>query len=236
MPVIYILLFVVLATPSLLDAQASGGLSFLLLPVSLFAVGFRATARLWYLRIWRDSQLAVGQAWSVSWRFLGRMFVLGLIVVVPMAVVVGLGYAAASASGLSRLAALTAAVAASGFVADVVLTFIVPALVFSTPSAGIACQLGLRMLRQHWRHAWPYLITPPLALQAVSQLPLAVNDLPVVYLALQVVISLIDLAFKGAIAAYYLRHAPTPVCDSGSLSRPNEVDPSEPVPDYGRHH
>src|SRR4051794_4971446 len=93
LPILYVALAVVAVLPAVVrNQQAAGGVSVLLLPVALFAIGFRATTRIWYLRVWQGEPMPAGEVWSVSWRLLGRMVVLGLIIIVPWLVLTGVFY------------------------------------------------------------------------------------------------------------------------------------------------
>jgi hypothetical protein len=209
LPILYVVLAVVAVLPAVVrDQQAAGGVSVLLLPVALFAIGFRATTRIWYLRVWQGEPMPAGEVWSVSWRLLGRMFVLGLIIIVPWLVLTGVFYAAVHPAGFSNLTTFSIAAGATSFIADVVLTFVVPALIYSTTRAAEACRLGISMLRMHHRQAALYVLTPPLALLALSRLLANATPNRGLYVLIQIAVALLDLMFKGAIAAYYLRHAP----------------------------
>ena len=197
--------------------------SLLLLPVSLFILGFRGTVRVWFVRVWQGDAMSLGEVWTLSWRFLGRMLVLGLLVAIPYAAVLGILYAAVNPAGFSAVTTLGIAGGISTFLLDVALTFVVPAIVFTSRSAPDACRIGLRMLKEHRRHALAYLLTPPLALAVVSRLIVRATPGGAIYLIEQVLIALLDVVFKGAITAYYLRHAPSPdeLPGSPSLERPD---------------
>src|SRR5436309_3811418 len=128
LPILYVTVLVVGVLPALVhDPQAAGGISILLLPVALFAVGFRGTARIWYLQVWTGEKMSAGQVWSTSWRLLGRMVVLGLLILIPGAVLFVLLYAAIRPAGFSRLTTVSISGGAVSFIADIVLTFVVPA-------------------------------------------------------------------------------------------------------------
>jgi hypothetical protein len=211
---------------------AATATSFLLLPVSLFILGFRGTARVWFVRVWQGNAMSLGEVWTLSWRFLGRMLVLGLLVAIPYAAALGIFYGAIYPAGFSALTTLGIAGGISTFLLDVALTFVVPAIVFTSPSAREACRIGLRMLKEHRRHALAYLLAPPLALAVVSRLIVRATPGGAVYLIEQVVIALLDVLFKGAITAYYLRHAPPPLAPPTARS-PERADatPGAPSPE-----
>jgi hypothetical protein len=192
------------------DRAATAGLSLLLLPLALFDIGYRGTLRVWYARAWQRVEMPLGEVWLMSWRLLGRMLLLGLLTIGPTIVALAPFFALSYAAGLSIRTSYFIGVAISSFLLDVCLTFIVPAIVFSTNSPTRACGIGLRMLRTHWRHALPYFLAPPLALVAVSQLDVPRLTGPAVVFAVQTAAALLDLWFKGAITAYYLRNTPPP--------------------------
>lgn len=96
------------------------------------------------------------------------------------------------------------------FILDVALTFVTPALTFTTSSARNALSIGLAMLRTHWPKAAPYALTPALVVIFGAQTLFA----PVVgqggALVATALSGLLALAIKGATVAFYLRHPPTP--------------------------
>ena len=87
---------------------------------------------------------------------------------------------------------------------DVLLTFVTPALAYTTRSVRAALRLGLRMLTKTWpRSAW-YALTPGLVL--VTAISFARRS-PASFL-MTAVVSVVALWFKGAVAAFYLRVLP----------------------------
>lgn len=91
-------------------------------------------------------------------------------------------------------------------VVDVALTFVVPALTFTTRDVRNAFLIGFAMIRDDWpRSAW-YAVAPPLALLLFVRAPLLSEEIGSVLRFLFVVFAtLLALAFKGAIARHYLR-------------------------------
>jgi hypothetical protein len=185
-------------------------LSVLVFPAALFWLGFRGTTRVWYARIWQQLSMEPHEVWSLSWMLFVRLLRLGLLVLAPAGIAAGILFGAFYGAGLSSLTSLGIATGVSTLFLDILLTFVVPALVFATDSATTAWTLGMAMLRQHWRHAAAYILAPPLALVATSRALVNAFHSGWVYVVIQILIAMLDLAFKGAITAYYLRHAPPP--------------------------
>ncbi|HVA59782.1 MAG TPA: hypothetical protein VNG13_04490 [Mycobacteriales bacterium] len=151
------------------------GLSELSFGVGVFQLGYFGAVRLWYLRIWRGASTGPAQVWVDSWAYIGRFLRLGalaLLIEVPFFLVVDL--LARPVHGNARL--ITAGTV-SAVVLDLMLTFVTPALAYSTGSAVTALRDGLRMLRRHWPADAGYVLVPPLALQALVRLIRAVRSL-----------------------------------------------------------
>ena len=90
-------------------------------------------------------------------------------------------------------------------VLDVLLTFVTPALVFTSHRVRDALSIGLRLLRRSLPGAAAYALVPPLAVVLASLwtgLPQAVA------VPLVAVTTLANLLVKGATAALYLRLVP----------------------------
>jgi hypothetical protein len=86
---------------------------------------------------------------------------------------------------------------------DFALTFVTPALAYTTRSVRHAWRVGSGMIGETCPRSALYVLFPPLALNILGFVdPVRV---PVVRYALQVAVSLAGLLAKGAIAAFYLR-------------------------------
>lgn len=164
----------------------------------VFYAGYCGTERLWYLAIWRGQRLP-DSIWRASWRYFARFFGLGvvmmalyLVVAVPL-IALEVGYETVLASVLTTL------------VIDIWLTFMTPALAYSTDVVKEGMAIGWRMLKEHWRHCLPYVLAPPLAtLVFLQQAEESIGTAPRIGLAIVGILTY--LALKGATAAYYLRH------------------------------
>ncbi len=86
---------------------------------------------------------------------------------------------------------------------DFALTFVTPALAYTTRSALRALGMGLVMIRQAWPRCALYVLCPPLALNLLH-LVYPVGSVTV-GLAISSVLVVVSLLAKGAIAAFYLR-------------------------------
>src|SRR6266496_6430486 len=126
-PVLPLMSMAVWALPTLLP-QA---LFVLAAPVSIFSIGYPGTERLWILKGLRGLPFTFEQALTSTGWYISRFFRLGLLVApLPMAGVI-LGWAA----GRSVTSIIIGAGVAS-LLLDFGLTFVTPALAFSTKRAG----------------------------------------------------------------------------------------------------
>jgi hypothetical protein len=192
------------------EVQWSFWVLVLLLPVDLFGLGWLGTQRIWYQRVFQGASLAAGEAWQLSWRFVGRFFVLGLLVVSPPTILIG-------AVALWQVRTGTAAphlvlpvwvlivYVAYWFVMDVLLTFVTPALAYTTRRVREAWAIGQRMLRSTWPHCAVYALLPPLTLLSLGTVNPA-GLAPEVAVTISIASTLIGLLTKGAIASFYIKN------------------------------
>lgn len=184
---------------------------------SVFALGFVATERLWYVEAWNDGFLSARVVWKTSWRHFPRLFRLGVLAlvlgVVPYLLTVGV----LTIGGVSASTSNTAAIVVAALCLDVALTFVVPAIVFSTTSALQAIEGGWRLLASNWPRNAAYCLLPALTLQfAARAIPAFAGTSSLAILGV-LVAALVDLAFKGAITAYYRRLVPTPAAFASAI-------------------
>ena len=191
------------------------------LALDLFVMGFAGTQRVWFLRGFRYRSLDPDEIWPMTLTFVSRFLLLGLFTGVPLfaalLVLRGLGVTLTSASHAahrpvpgSRDLLIGACV-----VADVVLTFVTPALALSVRSSRKALRLGFRMLRETWPSSAFYALTPGLALFAVSALAPKPADGTLAIALVAAAGGILALWFKGAVVAFYVRLHPK-VSDSGA--------------------
>ncbi|TML01994.1 MAG: hypothetical protein E6G40_01555, partial [Actinobacteria bacterium] len=134
-------------------------------PIWVFAVGYPGTERLWLLRGLRRQPFTFDQAFRRTWGYFGRFFRLELFIATPVAVGAGVGWLV-SRTFLGLYLGLTAV----AILLDFALTFVTPALAFSTRRAKEALAMGLRMIPSEWPRAALYVLVPPLAILLVAHL------------------------------------------------------------------
>ncbi len=180
------------------------------LPAFFFAMGWFGTERVWYLRIYRGEPISPKELWRLTWAFFWRFVRLGLLTAIVWSPVAILAFSniandpgRADEAFSTPLVWVTAAILTVAI--DFALTFVTPALAFSTKRVSQALQLGIGMLRDHWpRTAW-YALVPPLAVVLMFR----VTEPSSLSLAGRMVVSagsaLLNLWFKGATTGFYLR-------------------------------
>lgn len=192
--------------------------SLLWLVAEVFFLGFTGSQRVWFLRRARGVGIHPAEVWTLSWRFFGRFLCLDLLFSIPIAavaipVIVANTHQVITSTGAvvtttSYTWELTVALVALGFVFDVLLTFVVPALALSTRSVRASFRLGWQVTKRCWpTDAW-YLFAPGITLLALSgALPRSVIPTGAL-IVLGLVSSFLALLFKGAIVAFYIRSVP----------------------------
>lgn len=198
--------------------------SLTIIPIGLFNLGWNGTERIWYLRIFRARSLSRREGWNFSWSFLGRFLVLGLLISLVLIPVYLLAFWSVFARIRSQPGPPTVAdlrfwpVVISSVVVLVVefgLTFVTPALAYTTRRITDAMRIGLRMIKDTWPRCALYVLVPPLAVTILSRfLPSSVIGVWL-RLALLPTSALVNLLFKGATAAFYLRRVD--VGDNGAV-------------------
>src|SRR6266508_1281859 len=183
-------------------------------PLILFGIGWVGTERIWYLRSFRGRSISFGEIWRFTWGFLGRFVALGVLVLL---VYVPLFLAFAPTGNLSLLLAIATILTIP---VDVALTFVTPALTYSTRRATTAIGLGLQTLRDEWPRCAVYALVPPLAFIVASLLS---PTQAVVQALLSGAAMLFNLWVKGATAAFYLRRHDTGDDGSAFIPRGQET-------------
>lgn len=195
-----------------------GDLALLGLPVLVFSAGWVGTERVWYLRAFREKPIRPPELWSLTRAFLGRYLALGLLA----------GFVSAlSFLGLLHSKTLWLILAyALVTIEDVLLTFVTPALAFSTRRVPDALRIGFRMIRAEWPSCAWYVLVPPLAVVVVGRASYTQSDPGLLRMHLVSGLSvLLNLWFKGATAAFYLRRHE--VGDDGAAFLPQRVEAPE---------
>ena len=171
--------------------------------VAFLAVGWPGTEREWYRRSFMGTGLAPSEILPTTWHFFGpflRLTLLGSPVVI-LWIALSVWFEGSPIVDIGVPLALV-------FVIDVALTFVTPALTFTTPSARTALSIGLGMLRKHWPAAAPYALTPALVVILGAQTLLQPVIGPAGTFLATALAGLLALAIKGATVAFYLRHTP----------------------------
>ena len=185
------------------------------LGTELILAGFVGTQRAWFLAAFRDENFGLPDATASTTRYVPRFVALGLLVFLPVVpwivLVAGLHSSHPLEAGLLLAATL--------LLLDAFLTFVVPALAFTTNSAFEAVRIGRRMIGSTWPACAWYVVAPGLTL-TLFVLLLPGSSLAGARVALGVVAALVALVLKGAIAAFYLRQdVPARISTSRSTRR-----------------
>lgn len=197
-------------------------------PVAMFGIGWLGTERIWYLRIFNGKDITRQELWRLTWAFFWRFLRLGLLMGVAFLPVIALAlrHGISDPDRLQRAMSSIEVIALGtvlGLVVDFGLTFVTPALAFSTRRVRDALQSGIALLRREWpRTAW-YALVPPLVLVLAVRTwqPVVEGWIAAILSALSV---LINVWFKGAAAAFYLRRIP--VGDDGAAFTDREPEPT----------
>ena len=169
--------------------------------------GWVGTQRIWFLRAFRGEAMRPAELVTLTVAFTPRFVLLGLLITLPTLVVVPLAtvwvHDPRTLFTVWLVLPLVVSVAT-----DVVLTFVTPALAYSTTKLRRAFRLGLGMLRHEWpRCAW-YALVPPFAITMLVRLIPRSALGPATGATIGLMGFMVGLWFKGAIAAYYLRCRP----------------------------
>jgi hypothetical protein len=190
------------SSPYLLTALFESWAGAILIPIELFAIGwFGGTQLIWYRRAFDGRPMRPGELIPLTWSMIARYFWLYFLAVVPIVVVV---FAAIWRPTLHFDSPVTrAGLLAYGVVLAMVLTFMNPALAFSTRRVSKAIPIGLGMLVQGWPANWGYIFVPGVVGGALGSAYWFVPSLG--RAVLEMGITLIYFIFAGAIARHYLR-------------------------------
>ena len=204
------------------------------LPIAIFGVGWYGTERMFYLRGFRDKGLGAGEAFRFTRAFIGRYLWLGIISLLPLlpvyVVVAAIWDVPLGAQGGTEWGALAASMVAL-IIWDVALTFVTPALAYSTPEVGEALRSGIKILREGWPGCAWYALVPPLAFVALTYIRPAEPEFDPVLWGMGAVATMFNLLAKGAVAAFYLRQHE--VGDDGAAFMKPEPSTSPAPPAMG---
>jgi hypothetical protein len=194
----------------------------LALPVLLFNVGWVGTERIWYLRAFRGRGIGSGEILRFTRAFFGRFARLGVLILAPLIPLIAFAENRELFPWLVSLVWVPL---------DFALTFVTPALTYSTRRVRVAIGIGFRMIRRAWPASAWYVLAPPLAMLAVARLlPSSTVGLPGRF-GLTVGAALLHLSFVGATAAFYVRRHE--VGDDGAIFPPRNMTLPADMPPTG---
>jgi hypothetical protein len=195
--------------------------------VVLIEVSWPGVERVWYLRAFNEGTIApyeFAQLWrAFFWRFVR----LGLIAIAPIVVLIAATRADVATTAQRAIVLIVYIVGM-----DFALTFVTPALAFSTRRVRDALMLGVRMIRSEWPRCALYVLAPPLAIEAVVGLRWIASLGEVGSYAVSGFAAVMALAFKGATAAFYLRRCP---CGASGSAWPEPM-PASAIPGEAQEH
>lgn len=198
-PFLPALSLLVWAAPCLLPSESLWDVVAVALAVLL--VGYPGTERIWYQRAFAGQAMSPREIWRSLWRFFWPFLKL-TILVGPLAFMVSLPV---QLTFPENAGALILVLTVFSLLADVALTFVVPALTFSTRKVREAVRIGLVMIRHQWPGSAWYALAPPLAVLVLVRAPIVFGRLGSIgRFATAVAATLLSLAFKGAIARFFL--------------------------------
>jgi hypothetical protein len=201
MPVAGVLLSIWLSLQEVFG-YSNGLVSVLSLPAVIIGVAWPGVERLWYLRVFRGERLRIRETRRFVGAYFWRYAILGLVAFMPIMVLYLVLLAVNPTAGRIGIVAMVLAL-------DIALTFVTPALAYTTRRVRIALRVGLDMIRDEWPRCVWYVLAPPLAVAVLSQVDVGPARGTGLGIALTVAVPLLGLACKGAIAAFYLRRWPT---------------------------
>lgn len=188
-----------------------GSLSILFLASVIILTGFSGTIRVWFMRILVGGEkLRPREVVSLTRAFIGRFIVLGFWFAVFAAAFFGVGAALSHGNGTVFLRSpVRIAGLACAMIADVALTFVVPALALSTRKVSVAFRTGIRLARSTWPSSAPYMLTPGIVLTGVGGILTKSAIGSVGVFVAGVAGGMVALLFRGAITAAYIRVVPS---------------------------
>lgn len=170
------------------------------IPPFIFMAGFMGTQRLWFRRILEGNPFEPGEVWRSSWHYVGRFAWLAFVTslaVVPVALL-----------SIISPATFWAGAVVSWIAIDAAITFVSPALAYTTSSGSQAWRIGWPMARNEWKTLRWHVLTPPLVIVLVGRTLPALGVTRWVAIPLSIVGWMVNLLFKGAQAIPYLRAYP----------------------------
>lgn len=192
----------------------------------IFYAGWLGTERISYLRAFRKRPVTRSELWRLTRAFAPRYAMLGFVVaplILPGIIVLAVSRPAHGSVDTAGFLLYSNVV---GLLIGIAFTFVTPALAFTTRRVRHALRIGLRMIRTEWPACGGYVLVPPLVGFAIVQFVGPWNDADLASRVLAVTLApLLNLWFKGATAAFYLRR--WEVGDNGAAFVPRTA----PIPE-----
>ncbi len=197
----------------------------------LFYAGWLGAERVFFQRQLEGTPVSLPHLLRLVKSFIGRFVSLGILFMIvifasifALACVHGIDIAHLPDTGAQFPLSFQVSFAALAIVMDFALTFVTPALAFTTRSAWRSLGIGFAMIRQTWPRSALYVLCPPLALSVMNLM--FPSGGVVFHFILTAVLTLVGLVAKGAIAAFYLRERGS-YSDDGAAYITAQDEPSE---------
>lgn len=180
--------------------------------VALFQAGWVGTERIYYLRFFRNSPQTGSSPGALTRAFIGRYIVLGIvsgfmsiIAIAPLALIAWALHVPDSFAVWGQAFAL--------LIVDAVLTFVSPALAYSTRQTSTALRIGWAILKEGWPTTLWYAVVAPMAIVALTYMrPQEFRyEVSPIWVVASALAGIVNLAVKGATARFYLRQIDTGV-------------------------
>jgi hypothetical protein len=176
-----------------------------------FLLGWYGAERVFFQRHLEGKPVTLRHLLRLVKAFMGRFVVLGLPFGIVLMIFFGVAFSIVFADAFRehrpRDIQMPAWLPIGGGVLvvgmDFALTFVTPALAYTTRSARRALTIGFAMMRQTWPRCALYVLCPPLALNVLN-FTYSSGNLSMRFI-LTAFLVLVGLLAKGAIAAFYLR-------------------------------
>ncbi len=175
----------------------------------LVSVTWPGVERSWYRAAWRRESVKAADVMGWLMTHFWPFFRLGLLITIVLAPIVLVTAAVASGSGGAEgrgaVPVLRFALIGVSLVIDLALTFVTPALAYRTERVRSALRLGLAIIAASWPRSLAYVLVPPFAIQLFFFVTAGRTVHPVTLIVVGATTTLANLAFKGAVAKFYLR-------------------------------
>jgi hypothetical protein len=174
------------------------------LGIGFVSLGWIGTQLTWYQRIFDGRHVRTSELIPLTWSFIARYVRLFSLLVLAILIVV-IPFALLERPGFEILRSTSGRVGLIVFfvVVQVVGTFILPALAYSTSEVRKAIPIGFRMLVRGWPRNWMYVVVPAALGGTVAGISWL--EPPLGQAGFGIIGALVFLACTGAIARYYLR-------------------------------